>query len=49
VLEKDVVTPDEFLEEIRAGRFHAHHGLLQNNLTYFTKDSLEEAAPGLAT
>lgn len=49
VLEKDVVTPDEFLEEMRAGRFHAHHGLLQNKLTYFTEDSLEEAAPGLAT
>jgi|CXWL01.1.fsa_nt_gi predicted metal-dependent phosphoesterase TrpH len=49
VLEKDVTQPDEFLEELRAGRFHAHHGLLQNSLTYFTEDSLEEAAPGLAT
>ena len=49
MLEKDVTTPEEFLEELRAGRFHAHHGLLQDNLTYFTEDSLEEAAPGLAT
>jgi predicted metal-dependent phosphoesterase TrpH len=49
VLEKDVSAPEEFLEELRAGRFHAHHGLLQGKLTYFTEDSLEEAAPGLAT
>jgi predicted metal-dependent phosphoesterase TrpH len=49
VLEKQVTTPPEFLEELRAGRFHAHHGLLQGKLTYFTEDSLEEAAPGLAT
>jgi predicted metal-dependent phosphoesterase TrpH len=49
VLEKDVATPDEFLAELRGGRFHAHHGLLQSSLTYFTEDSLEEAAPGLAT
>jgi hypothetical protein len=37
------------LQEMHAGRFHAHHGLLQGQLTYFTEDSLEEAAPGLAT
>jgi len=49
VLEKDVSAPEEFLEELCAGRFHAHHGLLQGKLTYFTEDSLEEAAPGLAT
>ncbi len=44
-----VATPEELLRELHAGRFHAHHGLLQGNLTYFTEDSLEEAAPGLAT
>ncbi len=49
VLEQEVSTPAEFLAELKAGRFHAHHGLLQNNLTYFTEDSLEEAAPGHAT
>ena len=49
VLEKDVTGPEEFLTELRAGRFHAHHVLLQGKLTYFTEDSLEEAAPGLAT
>jgi histidinol phosphatase-like PHP family hydrolase len=49
VLEKDVTTADEFREELVAGRFHAHHGLLQGKLTYFTEDSLEDAAPGLAT
>ena len=45
----DYVTPEDMLRELHAGRFHAHHGLLQGNLTYFTEDSLEEAAPGLAT
>jgi hypothetical protein len=49
VMEKQVATPEEFVEELRAGRFHAHHGLLQGKLTYFTEDSLEDAAPGLAT
>jgi predicted metal-dependent phosphoesterase TrpH len=49
VLERDVTTPEEFLAELRAGRFHAHHGLLQGALTAFTEDSLEEAAPGRAT
>jgi hypothetical protein len=49
VFEKELASEDELLEELRAGRFHAHHGLLQGNLTYFTEDSLEEAAPGLAT
>jgi hypothetical protein len=49
VLERAVATPEEFLAELRAGRFHAHHGLLQGNLTPFTEDSLEDAPPGLAT
>jgi len=49
VFERDLQSPDEMLAEVRAGRFHAHHGLLQGNLTYFTEDSLEEAPPGLAT
>jgi hypothetical protein len=49
VLEREVTTPDEFLAELKARRFHAHHGLLQGNLTPFTEDSLEEAPPGLAT
>ena len=46
---RSCTTPDDMLRELHAGRFHAHHGLLQGNLTYFTEDSLEEAAPGLAT
>ena len=49
VLEKEVSTPEDFLAELRAGRFHAHHGLLQGELTYFTETSLEPAAPGKAT
>ncbi len=49
VFEQELRTPDDMLRELHAGRFHAHHGLLQNHLTYFTEDSLEEAAPGLAT
>lgn len=49
VFEQDLKTPEDMLRELQAGRFHAHHGLLQNRLTYFTEDSLEEAAPGLAT
>lgn len=44
VLEKDCATQDEALEELLAGRFHAHHGLLEDNLTYFTETSLDEVA-----
>jgi predicted metal-dependent phosphoesterase TrpH len=49
VLEREVTAPEDFLAELRAGRFHAHHGLLQGALTPFTEQSLEEAPPGLAT
>lgn len=49
VFEQKLATEDDLLRELHAGRFHAHHGLLQGNLTYFTEDSLEEAPPGLAT
>ncbi len=49
VFESELRTPEDMLRELHAGRFHAHHGLLQGKLTYFTEDSLEEAAPGLAT
>jgi len=49
VFEQELKTPADMLRELHARRFHAHHGLLQNKLTYFTEDSLEEAAPGLAT
>ena len=49
VFEQELKTPEDMLRELHAGRFHAHHGLLQHRLTYFTEDSLEEAAPGLAT
>jgi predicted metal-dependent phosphoesterase TrpH len=49
VFEQELKTPDDMLRELHAARFHAHHGLLQGNLTYFTEDSLEDAAPGLAT
>jgi len=49
VFEHDLSSEEDMLRELHAGRFHAHHGLLQGKLTYFTEDSLEEAAPGLAT
>jgi hypothetical protein len=49
VFEKDLTSTEEMLAELRAGRFHAHHGLLQGKLTAFTEESLEESAPGLAT
>lgn len=49
VFEKEIETPDEMLEELRAARFHAHHGLLDGNLTAFTEESLQEAPPGRAT
>jgi hypothetical protein len=49
VFENELKTPEDMLRELHARRFHAHHGLLRGNLTYFTEDSLEEAAPGLAT
>ena len=49
VFEQELTTPEDMLRELQVRRFHAHHGLLQNKLTYFTEDSLEEAAPGLAT
>ena len=49
VFEQQLATEEDLLRELHAGRFHAHHGLLQGNLTYFTENSLEEAPPGLAT
>lgn len=49
VFEKELRTPEEMLEELRAGRFHAHHGLLDGALTPFSEDSLRDAAPGKAT
>ena len=49
VFEQELQTPEDMLRELHAARFHAHHGLLQGKLTYFTETSLEEAAPGLAT
>jgi len=44
VLERDCATQEELLAELHAGRFHAHHSLLQHNLTYFTETSLDEVA-----
>ena len=49
IIEEELQAPEDIVRELRAGRFHAHHGLLQGKLTYFTEESLEEAAPGLAT
>ena len=49
VFENELRAPEDMLRELHACRFHAYHGLLQGKLTYFTEDSLEEAAPGLAT
>ncbi|MEX2157796.1 MAG: CehA/McbA family metallohydrolase [Dehalococcoidia bacterium] len=44
VLDRDCATQEEVLAEFHAGRFHAHHGLLQGSLTYFTETSLDEVA-----
>ena len=44
MVERDCSTQEELLAELHAGRFHAHHSLLQNNLTYFTETSLDEVA-----
>lgn len=44
VLERDCASQEELLAELHAGRFHAHHSLLQRNLTYFTETSLDEVA-----
>jgi histidinol phosphatase-like PHP family hydrolase len=40
VFEKDLTSTEEMLEEMHAGRFHAHHGLLDGALTSFTESSL---------
>jgi predicted metal-dependent phosphoesterase TrpH len=44
VFERDCQSQDELLAELHAGRFHAHHGLLQGNLTHFTETSMDEPA-----
>src|SRR3990172_2856739 len=48
VLERNVASQYEFLEELHGGRFHAGHGLLEGDLQRFTETSLGEAgeAPG---
>jgi hypothetical protein len=45
VLEKDCESQADLLAELHAGRFHAHHGLLEGNLTYFTETSMGEPEP----
>ncbi|MEX1253567.1 MAG: CehA/McbA family metallohydrolase [Dehalococcoidia bacterium] len=44
VFEHDCQSQDELLAELHAGRFHAHHGLLERNLTYFTETSMDQPA-----
>jgi len=44
VLERNVASQDEFLEELHGGRFHAGHGLLEGDLQRFTETSLGEVA-----
>ena len=48
VFERDCRSQEELLAELHAGRFHAHHGLLQGNLQPFTETSMGEQpeAPG---
>jgi hypothetical protein len=41
VFEKDLETPEQMLEELRAGRFAPAHDLAKGNLTMFTETSLE--------
>jgi hypothetical protein len=42
VFEKNCASQEELLEELHAHRFHAHHGLLEGDLQYFTDTSLGE-------
>jgi predicted metal-dependent phosphoesterase TrpH len=44
VFERDCQSQEELLAELHAGRFHAHHGLLEGNLTYFTETSMDAPA-----
>jgi len=44
VVEKDCSTQEELLEELRAGRLYAAHGLLEGNLQRFTEESMGEPA-----
>lgn len=42
---EDVIeTPEQMVSELRAGRFHAGHGLAAGDLTHFTETSLAEDA-----
>ncbi len=43
VFEKDLESPEQMLEELKAGRVRAAHDLAQNNLTYFTETSLTQS------
>lgn len=45
VFENKIETPEQMIEELRAGRFQAAHGLAQNNLTLFTETSLDDTTP----
>jgi predicted metal-dependent phosphoesterase TrpH len=42
VFERGPPSQDELLAEMHAGRFHAAHGLLQNDLQRFTETSMDE-------
>ena len=42
-LERDCGSQEELLAELHAGRFHAAHGLLDDDLQRFTEESLAEA------
>ena len=45
VLERDAASQEELLAELHAGRFHAHHGLLDGDLQPFTETSLAAESP----
>lgn len=46
VLDSDVGTQEQLLEELHAGRFHAGHGLLDGELQRFTETSMGAEATG---
>ena len=45
VLEREAASQEELLSELHAGRFHAHHGLLDGDLQPFTETSLAAESP----
>jgi histidinol phosphatase-like PHP family hydrolase len=46
IFEDAIETPEQMLAALRAGRFHAGHGLAAGSLTHFTETSLADDAAG---